>query len=112
MDPPCDPGSLGLLQPDEPRLSFTFHADEPIKVEFIQHWTQNFYHPLLMLQLVRGANMVFHLTNPLDVAVLGRSLLGLCATVTVFLSYVAARLHNRRAEITDAHYRELFTLPY
>src|SRR5688572_33141037 len=70
---------------------FTFHADEPIKVEFIQHWTQNFYHPLLMLQLVRGANMVLHLTNPLDVAVLGRSLLGLCATVTGFLSYVLAR---------------------
>jgi hypothetical protein len=24
----------------------------------------------------------------------------------------AARLHDRRAEITDAHYRDLFTLPY
>ena len=70
---------------------FTFHADEPIKVEFIQHWTQNFYHPLLMLQLVRGANLVFDLTNPLDLAVLGRALLGLCATVTVFLSYLLAR---------------------
>jgi len=70
---------------------FTFHADEPIKVEFIQQSTQNFNHPLLMLQLVRGANLVFGLTNPQDVAVLGRALLGLCATVTVFLSYVLAR---------------------
>jgi len=70
---------------------FTFHADEPIKVEFIQHGTQNFNHPLLMLQLVRGANLVFDLTNPPDLAVLGRALLGLCATMTVFLSYVLAR---------------------
>jgi hypothetical protein len=69
----------------------TVHGDEPIKVEFIQNGTQNFKHPLLMLQLVRGANMLFDLTNPLNVAVLGRALLGVCATVTVLLSYLLAR---------------------
>ena len=70
---------------------FTFHADEPIKVEFIRNGTQNFNHPLLMLQLVRGANLLFGLTNPLEVAILGRALLGLCATATVLLSYLLAR---------------------
>ncbi len=70
---------------------FTFHGDEPLKVQFIQQWTQDFKHPLLMLQLVRGGNLLFDLTNPLDIAILGRALLGLCATVTVFLSYLLAR---------------------
>src|SRR5688572_22225054 len=68
----------------------TFHADEPLKVGFILDGTQNFNHPLLMLQLVRGANLALKLTDRLDIAVLGRALLGVCGTVTVFLSYLLA----------------------
>jgi hypothetical protein len=79
---------LNLTNLDFP---FTFHADEPLKVGFIQDGTQNFNHPLLMLQLVRGANLALTLTDRLDIAVLGRTLLGVCGTVTVFLSYLLAR---------------------
>jgi hypothetical protein len=70
---------------------FAFHADEPIKIDFIQHSTQNFNHPLLMLQLVRSANLVLGLTNAQAIAVLGRAIVGLCATMTVLLSYLLAR---------------------
>jgi hypothetical protein len=79
---------LNLTNLDFP---FTFHADEPLKVGFIQDGTQNFNHPLLMLQLVRGANRVLQLTDRLDIAVLGRALLGVCGAVTVLLSYLLAR---------------------
>ncbi|NOT25512.1 MAG: phospholipid carrier-dependent glycosyltransferase [Acidobacteria bacterium] len=70
---------------------FAFHADEPIKVDFIQRSTQNFNHPLLMLQLVRGANVIMGLTDAQAIAVLGRALVGLCASITVLLSYLLAR---------------------
>ena len=92
---------LNLANLDFP---FAFHADEPIKVDFIQHWTQNFNHPLLMLQLVRGANMALGLTERQEIAVLGRALIALCATTTVFLSYLLARrsMSARNAAVVAA----------
>jgi Dolichyl-phosphate-mannose-protein mannosyltransferase len=69
----------------------TLHGDESSKVEFIRQWTQNFNHPILMLQVVRGMNLVFNLSEPLDIAILGRALMGLCGIGTVLLSYVLAR---------------------
>ncbi len=69
----------------------TFHGDESSKVEFIRQWTQNFNHPLLMLQVARGMNLVFNLSEPLDIAILGRTLMALCGIGTVLLSYMLAR---------------------
>ena len=68
-----------------------YHIDEPVKVDFIKQGTQNFNHPILMLQLVRTANLAFGFAADQHVVVLGRSILALCATATVFVSYLLAR---------------------
>lgn len=68
-----------------------FHGDERSKVQFIQQGTQNFRHPILMLQLVRAVNLPLNLSTELDLAILGRALMAIGATATVLLSYLLAR---------------------
>jgi 4-amino-4-deoxy-L-arabinose transferase-like glycosyltransferase len=81
-----------------------YHIDEPVKVDFIKQGTQNFNHPILMLQLVRMTNLAFGFTNDQHIVVLGRSIVTLCAMVTVFLSYLLARrvVRHRGALIVAA----------
>jgi hypothetical protein len=73
-----------------------FHADEPTKVEFIQRSTQNFYHPLLMLQLVRAVNLAAGFMDSMAIATLGRALMGLCGVATVFGAYLLGVPCHRR----------------
>lgn len=68
-----------------------YHIDEPVKVDFIKRGTQNFHHPILMLQLVRLAKLAFRFAADQHLVVLGRSIQALCATGTVFLSYLLAQ---------------------
>lgn len=68
-----------------------FHADEPVKVESILTGTNNFYHPLLMLQLVRAANGIAGVVEPQAVVLLGRGIMALCGVGTVLLAFALAR---------------------
>lgn len=68
-----------------------YHIDEPVKVDFIKNGTQNFKHPVLMLELVRLVNLAFRFVVDQNLVVLGRSIQALCATATVFFSYLLAR---------------------
>lgn len=79
---------LNLVNLDFP---IRFHGDEWLKIESITERIHNFKHPLLMIQLTRAANLALELTEDHAVAVLGRALMGVSATLTVLLSYVLAR---------------------
>lgn len=68
-----------------------YHADEPVKIGVIKSGTDNFFHPLLLLQLVRSANLALGLSADQEIAVLGRSILALGAVVSVLLSHALAR---------------------
>jgi 4-amino-4-deoxy-L-arabinose transferase-like glycosyltransferase len=64
------------------------HYDEPKKVGFVLTHTQDFYHPVLMLQVARLANLVFSLEDPAAVAQLCRTLaaaFGVAAVAATFL---------------------------
>jgi 4-amino-4-deoxy-L-arabinose transferase-like glycosyltransferase len=80
--------ALNLINLDFP---VRFHGDEWLKVESITDEIRNFKHPLLMIQLTRAANLALGLTGDLAVAVLGRALMGIGATLTVLWSYMLAR---------------------
>jgi hypothetical protein len=82
--------SLGL---DLWHLGFPlgYHRDEPKKVRFILEGTQDFHHPLLMLQAVRGANRVAGLEDPQRVVELGRAVTGVAGTLAVLLVFALAR---------------------
>ena len=68
-----------------------YHIDEVHKVRFVLEGTQDFKHPLLILQLIRAANVVFGYTTSQDVAVLGRSVLALCGALVPLFTYLLAR---------------------
>lgn len=76
-----------------------YHIDEPVKVRFIQSGMQDFKHPILMLQLVRTANRVVQLTTDQQIVVLGRSVVALLGTLTVWLSYLLARCASGRVGV-------------
>ena len=73
------------------RFPLGYHLDEPVKIGVIKSGTENFYHPILMLQLVRAFNLAFGLSEDQYIAMLGRAVVALCAVVSVFLSYELAR---------------------
>jgi hypothetical protein len=68
-----------------------FHADEPTKIEFIEGGTQDFHHPLLMLQLVRAARWVQQPVTDEELVVVGRGLMGVVGAISVLLMFVLAR---------------------
>jgi hypothetical protein len=68
-----------------------FHADEPTKVELIESGTQDFHHPLLMLQLVRAAMQVLQPATDQELVVVGRVVLGVSGAVSALLIFVLAR---------------------
>jgi 4-amino-4-deoxy-L-arabinose transferase-like glycosyltransferase len=68
-----------------------YHGDEVKKTLFIQTGTQDFHHPILMLQLTRIANLAIGFQDPQKVAVLGRSCSALAGVGIVYLSYWLAR---------------------
>lgn len=68
-----------------------YHADEPKKVFFITTGLQDFRHPILMLQVVRAANLGFRWSEPQQTVLLGRGVVALCGTLTVLLSYLLAK---------------------
>lgn len=68
-----------------------YHVDEPKKVTFITDGTQDFRHPILILQVVRLANSVVGLVDRQQVAVLSRITTAIFGTLLVLLTYKIAR---------------------
>jgi hypothetical protein len=68
-----------------------YHRDEPKKVRFILQGEQDFHHPLLMLQEARIVNRVLGLEPKQDVAVMGRTMSALNATLAVLVLFLLAR---------------------
>ena len=70
-----------------------YHPDEVKKVAFIQSGSQDFYHPILLLQSVRSLNAFLHFNDPQQIAEVGRlvsALAGVAITATSF--FIAKRL--------------------
>ena len=67
-----------------------YHPDETIKVHFIQNNSQNFFHPIFILQVVRTANLIFGFQSEQQIAVLGRATTALMGVSIVFLTYKIA----------------------
>lgn len=64
-----------------------YHADESAKVRFVLTNTQNFKHPIFILQVPRAINSFLQLQSPLQVAILGRTTTAFFGTAIVFLIY-------------------------
>jgi len=64
-----------------------YHADEYKKVKSILTNTQEFKHPLLMLQVVRLANRVFDVDSRTDIVILGRTTTAIFGSLIVSLIY-------------------------
>mgnify|MGYP001791595064 CR=1 FL=1 len=67
-----------------------YHPDETLKVYFIQNNSQNFFHPIFILQVVRTANLIFGFQSEQQIAVLGRATTALMGVAIVFLTYKIA----------------------
>jgi 4-amino-4-deoxy-L-arabinose transferase-like glycosyltransferase len=65
-----------------------YHADEAKKVFFIQHATQDFKHPIFMLQIVSLFKEIF---GDSDIILLGRRLSAVFGTLIVLLSYLISK---------------------
>lgn len=78
-----------------------YHADELKKVHFIKNDIQDFYHPVLLLQISRVANFFCQFEDPLSVVRLGRTISALAGTAIVFIGYLLAR---RRMGITGSFF--------
>lgn len=68
-----------------------YHFDEPKKVRFILRGEQDFRHPLLMLQIVRGVNLLTGMTDPQQIAVAARSTTALAGVLIVLGMFFLAR---------------------
>jgi len=79
---------LNLYNNDFP---FNYHADEPKKIEFIKNYSQDFSHPILMLQVVRILNLFFRFSENQDIVILGRITTACFGTLIVLLSYLISR---------------------
>ena len=70
-----------------------YHIDEVTKVEFIQTDTQDFKHPILILQTVRFAQTIMSAETNQQVVELGRATSAIFGTLVVFLIYLIAKQH-------------------
>jgi hypothetical protein len=73
------------------RFPLGYHFDEPRKVRFIEEGRQNFFHPVLMLQVSRIADAVADVDDPQAVVERGRTLTALFATLNVLASFLLFR---------------------
>lgn len=67
-----------------------YHADEEKKVRFILTGTEDFRHPILMLNIVRLANLFFGYEDPDHVVLLGRVIMAIFGTLLVLAFYAIA----------------------
>lgn len=74
-----------------PMVPYRLPFDEPIKVDFVLHGTQNFQHPILMLDIVRFANLFVGARDAEAVARLGRLIASLSGGLFVFSAIALAR---------------------
>jgi hypothetical protein len=74
-----------------PQVPLGVPWDEPGKVSQILRNDNNFYHPILMLQIVRLANLWFAATDPVRVLDLGRTMAAASGGLLVFATIVLAR---------------------
>ncbi len=65
--------------------------DEPLKVQFVLTGTQNFQHPILMLDIVRFANLFVGASDPESVTQLGRLIAACSGGLFVFSVIAVAR---------------------
>jgi len=68
-----------------------YHADEPGKVAFVAEGRQNFYHPILLLQLARLGCALVGAVNAADIALVGRAVSALSGVALVLVIFVLAR---------------------
>lgn len=68
-----------------------YHPDEVKKVAFIENGSQDFYHPVLLLQSVRSLNAVFDFTVPQEIAELGRFVSALAGAAVVGATFLLAK---------------------
>lgn len=68
-----------------------WHFDEPRKVRFIQEHEQNFFHPVLMLQVGRVAAVFVQPDDAQSVVEMGRTLTAVFATLNVFACFLLFR---------------------
>jgi 4-amino-4-deoxy-L-arabinose transferase-like glycosyltransferase len=61
-----------------------YHFDEPLKVQFIQEHTQNFFHPILMLLVSRFAAALTGTSDAQALVELGRTITALFAVFNVY----------------------------
>jgi hypothetical protein len=74
-----------------PDLPLTPQSDEPKKADFVLTGRQDFLQPLLLLQMVRLANLFARQTEVAAVVGLGRTIAAVCGGLTVLATIVLAR---------------------
>jgi hypothetical protein len=67
------------------------HPDEGRKVEFVLGDTQDFKHPILLLQLVRALRWLAPTDDPQRIAVMGRRVSAMAGVAAVMLAYALFR---------------------
>ena len=68
-----------------------YHVDEIKKVRFIRDNTQDFNHPILMLQVVRTANAFTRFSDEQDIVELGRTINAFFGMLIVACAYLLCR---------------------
>jgi 4-amino-4-deoxy-L-arabinose transferase-like glycosyltransferase len=68
------------------------HFDEPRKVESVLTGARTYFHPLLMIHLVRAANALLGLTDRQAVVELGRACSAVAGGMLIIATFVLARL--------------------
>ena len=68
-----------------------YHSDEPKKVEFILNNTQDWHHPILILQSVRLVNVPLGLHTRWQLAILSRIVMAMYGTLIALMMYKIAR---------------------
>ena len=76
-----------------------FHSDEPKKFLFVLENTQDFKHPILMLQLGRIANFLLQTTDHASLAILCRSISALGGVAIIIMSYLIGRRHLGKSQL-------------
>ncbi len=69
-----------------------FHSDEPKKLSYVLLGTQDFKHPILLLQLGRIANLFFRETDQQTLITICRTISALAGIAMVVASYFFARI--------------------
>ena len=80
--------ALNLWNIDFP---YGYHIDEPNKVEILKSGKHKFFHPLLMLEAARIANLALGFTEDQALVVLGRTINAFFGAGLVLLCYLVAK---------------------